>query len=248
MGDTEKIRIRKIQRRTTGAIVGAALLLSALTVFPVLNFQGTRIPLFALERITSFDRFYGRILGDQVLETEHGEIRLRHLSEVFGVNLNLADIDFREFEAGRASHNLVVHGIEIPPNVTVSFNRFDRISLIQMHGSRLSRQEIIVSGIPVRASRITLNPRGGGDMLIGGGGGHRTGVGIITLADSTQILSGDGSLRTLLIFKAEERWEMQDRVYSILVKLPGEAEFSRYRTITFRPDWGEFIEGELWEQ
>jgi len=244
MKNMDKSMMKKLVK-TIGITVGIPLLLSALMVFPVLNFHGTRIPLFAAARIVTYNRFTGRVLGDRVLETEYGEIRLQHLSQVLGENNTLVRVDFREFEEGRASHNLVVHGIEIPPNVSIAFDDFDRVSIIVMHGSTIDRQEIIVSGIPVMATRISLGSKEGWDIFIGGGGGHITGA-IITLADSTQILSGERSYRRLWIYQADERWRMLDTSYSILVKLPGEEEFTRYRAITFRPDWGEFIEGELW--
>ncbi|MCL2373641.1 MAG: hypothetical protein FWC65_00160, partial [Treponema sp.] len=74
------------------------------------------------------------------------------------------------FQNGHSSHNLVIEGITIPANVAISFNS-GRVSLVMMRGSRLARQEIMVSGVPINASRIDLNPRNSdADIMIGGGG------------------------------------------------------------------------------
>jgi len=244
MKNMDKSMMKKLVK-TVGITVGIPLLLSALMVFPVLNFHGTRIPLFAAARIVTYDRFTGRVLGDRVLETEYGEIQLRHLSRVLGANKKLVDIGFIEFEAGRASHNLVVHGIEIPPNVSITFNRFDRISIIVMHGSRYNdTQEITVSGKRLYVSRFFLNysedlPDIG--ITIDGTPEY------ITLTDDAILDLSELWGAGLSIFKNDERWILGTNFGYVLLKLPGE-EFTRYRSITFRPDWGEFIEGELWEE
>jgi len=245
MENMDKNRIRKIQLKAVGIPVGVALLLSALAVFPVLNFHGTRIPLFALDRITRFDLFRGKVLGDRVLKTEYGEIRLQHLSEVYSMNNTLWNIDFIEFEEGRASHNLVVHGIEIPPNVSITFDDFDRVSIILMHGLTYNvTQEITVSGKRLHVSQFFLNhsedlPDIG--ITIDGTPEY------ITLADDAVLDLSELWGAGLSIFKNDERWILGTNFGYVLLKLPGKAEFARYREITFKPDWGEFIEGELWE-
>jgi hypothetical protein len=40
-------------------------------------------------------------------------------------------------------------------------------------------------------------------------------------------------------------WTLTDTVYYFPVQLPGQTEFSKYSSITFKKAWGEFIEGEL---
>ena len=50
--------------------------------------------------------------------------------------------------------------------------------------------------------------------------------------------------RVLLIDKEDERWRIYTRHgRRTIVRLPSKTEFVEYREITFRPHWGEFIEG-----
>jgi len=44
----------------------------------------------------------------------------------------------------------------------------------------------------------------------------------------------------------EEVWELLTAGAPIAVKFPTETELTMYRSIRFKPHWGEFIEGELW--
>jgi len=235
---------RKKQLKWTLIACGIILAIFIILSFPIVNFYGKWILLFAPTRPVSIEQYSGWVLGSHTLETEHGEIRLGHGSYVWAESMIIGLIKDENFISGRASHNLVVHGIKMPPNATIGFwDSPTRISILA-----LKDQEIIISGIPVNVFNFDLEPkRSDGDIVIDGGGGHIPGT-IITLADSAQILSGEQSSRSLHIYIADERWRMQDVFCSILVKLSGEEEFTRYRSITFRPDWGEFIEGELWEE
>ncbi|MCL2381805.1 MAG: hypothetical protein FWC64_09495 [Treponema sp.] len=227
-------------------IVGAGLALVAIVVLPSFDFNGTEVRLFAPNRLVRPDIFRGRVLGDHLLETEHGEIKLRHLSEVLAVRNGIGWVEIQEFREGRASHNLVVNGIEIPPDVDIAFNDLNRIFSIRMHGSLRATQEVIVSGIPLDINELSINPRRSVadiEMVV------RNREGSVTLADSTviELMDFPGALR---FFKEDERWELEIarwRRTGFLVKLPGETEFAEYRSIRFRADWGEFIEGVLFE-
>ena len=231
------------RKKIATLVLVGAVVFHIIMVFPVLRFNNTTIPLFAYERLVS-DLFPGRVLGDRVLQTEHGEITLRHLTTVSAGGDMLRRIDEAEFRNGRASHNLVVEGIEIPQNIHISFN-LDRgiasISTINFIG-----QKIMLSGIPVNVDRFHLNHRSGADIVMTVGGVPE----YIVLEDSTKIHVaparwGWGGLR---IYNETRIWVLSEAFYGFLVKRPYETEFTRYRAITFRPDWGEFIEGELWEQ
>ena len=166
------------------ALGGIGLALAAMVALPSFDFNGTEVRLFAPNRLVRPDRFRGRVLGDRLLETEHGEIKLRHLSEVIAGTSGIARIEIEEFREGRASHNMVVNGIEFPPDVSVSFNDLNRILSIRMHGRSLAAQEVIVSGIPLDIFRIRINPReSAADIVIE----KNVAPEYITLADSTQI-------------------------------------------------------------
>ena len=227
------------KKKIATLVLVGAVVFHIIIVFPVLRFNNTTIPLFAYERLVS-DLFPGRVLGDRVLQTEHGEIMLRHLTTVSAGGDMLRRIHEVEFRSGRASHNLVVAGIEIPQNIYISFNSNRQIASMDLLG-----QEIMLSGIPVNVERLHLQRRIAADIEMG-----ITLPEYITLEDSTQVYFPLAALghrfgRGLFIYRDDELWRITGRA---AVKRPGETEFTEYRSITIRSNWGEFIDGELWEQ
>jgi len=237
---TEEMK-KKLAQNWSTIVCGVILVVFIILSFPIIRFDGNWIVLFSPTRPATIDRFDGWMLGSHVLETEHGEIKLRRFSEIRAINNRLARIDIREFEAGRASHNLVVYGMEMPPNISLTFTAAPvRISLLV-----LDYQEIIISGIPSRVWHFNLEPRrSDADIVI-----DILAPEYIVLADTTQIhfvpsLIGHQFMRGLSMYKKREIWMIDGR---IAVRHPGKEEFIEYRSITFRPDWGEFIEGELFE-
>jgi hypothetical protein len=195
------------------------------------------------------------VFGSHLLETKHGEIRLRNFARILSDFGTIGYIEARTFERGRASHNLVVEGMVMPQNIQIIFNDNQQIrTLILNPGTWQDAPEIIVSGISLRMDRIDFNPS---IQWVGMGGGGTADIvtnflasGYVTLADGTQIylpLRADGVPmdRVLLIDKEDERWKIYTRTgRRTTVRLPGETEFVDYRWIAFRPHWGEFIEGE----
>jgi len=168
-------------------------------------------------------------------------------------------IEANNFARGRASHNLVVEGMVIPQQVEITLTPYIRdtrqfVRLILHWGAWQDQPEIIVSGIPFNVRRIDFSPS---YQWVGGtaGGGTADIVmaflasGYVTLADGARIYfplqsNGLSMDRELLIDKEEERWRIFTRTgRRTLLRLPGETEFAEYREITFRPHWGEFIEG-----
>jgi hypothetical protein len=67
------------------------------------------------------------------------------------------------------------------------------------------------------------------------------------LSDYTNIDMSKNFVGRLLVYKEAQLWELRNIISGVPAKLPGKTEFTLYRSITLRPDWGEFIEGELWE-
>ena len=244
----------KTEKRIWGIVFLAPFVILILAMFPIIHFDGRLIFTFGPDRIGSGGvGFDTRVFGSHTLETEYGEIRLRNFAHILSRFGTVAMIFDRTFERGRASHNLVVEGIVIPQNIQVTFNVYtQQIRTLTLAPSGLVRdfQEVEVSGIPFTVGRIDFNPRfsqqGGGtaDILT-----YFFASGYVTLADGAQIyfpLFPDGSpmSRGLYIDKDDERWRIFTRTaYRTLLRLPGETEFAEYREITFRPHWGEFIEG-----
>jgi len=246
MGEADKKVLDKRKRMIIGIIVTVLVLTvpRVITAFPRVWHDGMGIRVFSIDRMARenlfarMDSFEGRVLGNHMLETEHGEIRLGRGSLVGVFDLGLDGIRDENFRRGRASHNLVVEGIVMPQNIRVAF-RHSRIALLA-----LDRQEVIVSDIFLRIGNINLSPREQVAEI-------RMGVGFVpeyvSLEDSTQLYLARffGSLD---IYKNDERWVLSGPRDSFLfVKLSGKTDFTRYRSITFRPNWGEFIEGELFE-
>jgi hypothetical protein len=52
------------------------------------------------------------------------------------------------------------------------------------------------------------------------------------------------------MYKDNSQWKLEipNKTPSFLVKLPGETEFTPYKSITFGENWDGFIEGELFEE
>jgi hypothetical protein len=240
--------------------VAVFVAIRVIAAFPVVTHGETKMLLFSAERLVSIDPlselmgsvdgFDGRVLGNYVLETEYGKITLDKFI-LIGCNANRAfmmpdastvgRIGVKNFREGKASHSLVVEGIEIPPNINVGFNRDQTLSTIVV----FSPNETTISGVPFWIGDIYINDPDVADIVIGGNARPPH----IALADTTEIdttqFSGE-----LNIYKDKEQWVLasaRDDVF-LIVKLPGETEFTRYKSLTFGKEWGAFIEGELWEE
>jgi hypothetical protein len=230
------------------------ILVFLFTVFPATNFNDTSIRMYAPGRL-SFDGrgFRGRVLGNHVLETEFGEIVLHRFARIYSTRYrNVGIIEEVNFTRGRASHNLVVEGMVIPQHVEITFRSFtQQLARLEIAPELLGRyfQELILSSVPLNVGRITFEPpRSAADIMI-----HFIASEYVTLADTTQIYfdrlqNGLPMLRVLYMYKEDERWVITAAGAGMTsVRRLVETEFTKYRSITFRPDWGEFIEGVLWE-
>jgi len=239
-------------------VVAVILIVRVIAAFPVIRFYDARIPLFSAERLVSITplidivsgggRFHARVLGTHVLQTEHGTITLKNFAKIASSHNTVLRIDEHNFEEGRAAHNLEIYGIRVPPNLSISFNDRHQFSMLT-----LGRQEISVSGLPFMVRNIGLRGRlihlpaharvEAADITLEG----RPKADMVTLADSTQLdvsrISGG-----LHIFKSDDLWRLLTSTTSFLfAKRSGESEFTRYRSVTFRPHWGEVIEMEPFE-
>ena len=233
-------------------IVIIIVVVRVLSGFPVIRFNDKRILVFSLDRIVAmtpnFDimwprgPFRGTVVGNHILETEHGQITLRHSAYISASGNLLTGINIRNFQNGLASHNLVIEGIEMPANINISFNlRTQQISFLA-----LDRQEISVSDISLIVTNFFVhNPTVTADIMF-----LFLPPDYIVLADTTKIHfapsphGGHRFLRHLHMFKDNERWVITGRTD---VRFPGRTEFIEYSEITFRSHWGEFIVGELFE-
>jgi len=255
-GTEAKPIAKKSPRKLIVNIITVIMVLQFISMFPTVGFNGKRIWLFAPLRMTNRfmpldirpqGRFEGRVLGNYILETEFGDIHLRGFSKISAYDNRVSTIESDNFKARRASHNLVVDGIVIPKNITVAFDtRGDKQQITSLN---ILDQEIIFSGIPLNA-RIFFVNHGEYTTELFDGADRRLEIGYtpdyITLADSTQ-LSLVRFAGRLFMYNVDGIWKMSTESSNLMVKLPGETEFTRYKSITFKPNWGEFIEGELWE-
>jgi len=245
VGTTEQNTRGKWIRLFGLAALGVIFIIGALSSFPVIQYRGNRIRMFAPERllgrmpriqeiIRPEDLIVGWVLGEHVLRTEHGEITLRNRTHIEAASNTVAGISVENFRQGRASHNLVVVGIELPQNISIGFDTRRRnlaVSLILLHD-----QEISVSNVPLTVRNFDLDPpRSTADIQMGFMSPE-----YITLVDTTQLRTRR-IFRSLHIFKDEERWMITGQTF---VRRPGETVFTEYRSVTFEPNWGAFIEGE----
>ena len=222
----------------------------AVAMFPVVRFNDNAIRMFTLDRLDFSGRgFDGRVFGTHVLETEHGEITLKNFARVFSRSNTVVMIYPENFMNARASHDLIIEGIKIPQNIEVVINPYtQQIFRLDFARQGLARyfQEIIISGVPLSAGRLSKGQaRGAADIVIG-----FLGSGYVVLADTTQIhfalspFTGERFGRGLYMYNAEERWVITGQAS---VKRPWETEFTEYRSITFGANWGAFIDGVPFE-
>ena len=228
-------------------MMGIALVILAVLTFPVISFYGKTLVLFAPDQVSQKVSqrvfFDGRVLGSHTFETEYGEITLNHFANILSQNNTIGGIEPEVFLDGTGFHNLVIEGIEIPKQVFISFEYDSN----QISGLVLEYQEITVSGIPISPERLVLgHEESGADVAMIGASFPRP---HITLVDSTD-LNMEKFFGRLYIYKDSGQWKLEiPRLDSyFLVKLPGETEFTRYKSITFGENWGGFIEGELFEE
>jgi len=70
----------------------------------------------------------------------------------------------------------------------------------------------------------------------------------IILDDSTQI-NVEKYFGSMYTNNINEQWKLIAPGRSpLLVKLNGEENYRKYNSITFKPNWGTFIEGDLFEE
>ena len=237
--------VKANKRETKVLIAGLVglILFLVIAIFPITRFYDNTIVLFAPERIVRWNHFNGRVLGNHILVTEYGEIRIGYFSPVY-IGYGSLYISSEAFEDGYVSHNLVFLGGEMPEHIVVEFNH-SHITYFD-----LNHQDMSIYGVPVRTNGIHVNnPYITADIVFYAGvfflQEH------ITLADSTELIVR--SVSSLSIYKDEQRWELEDppgwsRDQNLFVKRSGETEFTAYRSITLKENWGEFIEGEPVEE
>jgi hypothetical protein len=240
----EKLRAIKQTLRMSLPIMGIALVMFAVLIFPVISFYGKTLVLYAPQKASQREYFGGRVLGSHTFETEYGEITLNHFTEITSASNTVSRIGSEVFTDGTGFHNLVVEGIEIPKRVSIGFKYHpNRISSLL-----LESQEVTVSGIPLKVWIINM-----GSFKEDANADIDIQVvfdqGSIVLSDSTHVdfMKMNGGL---LIYKDKKQWKLYtlSRLNLFLVQLPSETELTRYKSITYREKWGGFIEGELFEE
>jgi hypothetical protein len=235
----------KMKKRETivwfSVVFGLTFIYLVIATFPVKKHYSEAIPIFAPKRIIQWNNYGGWVFGNHILETEYGEIRLGHFSNINIFNNTLV-VDIELFRSGRASHNLVVEEMEMPENITVWFNKTQITYLDPDY------QDMVLSGVPIRTGRIHINsPSSNKPDILFYDGVHFVNE-YLTLTDSTELNVGGSSLE---IYKDKEYWVLENRPswsYSLFVKHPEETEFKRYISIMFKKNWGIFINGVLFEE
>ena len=229
--------------------LGVIFIIAVFTSLPVIEYRGNTIRMFAPERLLGRmprireitrprEPFAGLVLGGRVLETEHGEIRLGHFSYVRVCRgARLLEIGVENFRRGRASHNLVVEGITMPSDISISFAAWVNQ---QVDFLRLNHQEVSVSNVPLVIGNIHINSDGfTADIMVFA----ITPDDDITLADGTLIRFNPSSglvLHALSIYKEYGQWKL---IGWMGVIMPGGSTPVVYSSVTFEPNWGAFIEG-----
>jgi hypothetical protein len=132
-------------------VFGSILFFLLFATFQITRLPGKTVALFSPQRIIGhWDGYKSRLLGSHVLKTEFGEIQLDHLSNIviFGRNFYVWEANFH---SGKASHNLVFEGTELPKTLSIRF------SPTQIEFLHLRNFEISTPDGTVRVSSITVN-------------------------------------------------------------------------------------------
>jgi hypothetical protein len=219
-------------------VFGLIFVVLFVVIFPVKIMYGNAIVMFAPERIARSDYYYGSLLKNYVIKTEYGDIKVKFLTSV-----NISRGEFviynESFERNHASHNLVVHGIKMPKNITVWIGFYYKHAEITSIGVG---QRLDISGVTVAPDGyIRLTYWDGATIPLAFVQEE------ITLADSTEINVGYFA-GNLVINEDSKRWKLVlsgGWFSGLWVKLPGEDEYTRYKSIRFKEKWGDFIDGEL---
>jgi hypothetical protein len=225
-----------------------------LVINPTIRFNNQKIRLFAGQRMEKqregFFRpptyYYAQVRRNYTIKTEYGEIYLKRNADMLVRGNTIEDMGGRkDFEKGLVSHNLVVEGIEIPQDASIGFNADQRIARLL---DTNNPSDITISGLRLEGVDMRLNyadDAGTMDIIMD----FR--IELITLNDGTEIrfVGSPFPFRTLHMYnKTTNYWRIVERQGRISVTFYGETEPVRYKSITFRPHWGEFIEGELFEE
>ncbi|MCL2441248.1 MAG: SH3 domain-containing protein [Treponema sp.] len=264
--DSQNEKDKKNRNIILLSLAAVVLVISLLFyIFPTIRFSDQKITLFSPERlllrIAGIKGYYsGRVLGNHVINTQYGEIKLKHfciiLCEHYATGWG-AVLDVEMFETEQASHNLVIEDIEIPANVSITFDSSYTGQIISLsldrHGKRQEGQEIIISGIPLNVHLIYTIPRPRqsypADITLTSLR-YRDGTEYSLILQDLTSIDIERFRGTLHIFK-NEQWKLESSSFenpSIFVKHPGKNDFTRYRSIIFQPDWGEFIKGEVFAE
>lgn len=197
------------------------------------------------------------VIGSYILETEYGVIKLKTPCKIGIWQHSISEIDKFYFKMGNATHNFIVNDIQLPKNVTVIFNYTDKISTLY-----LDDQEVVIAGVPFLADRFYFKVEG--DDYPADAGTILAQINdSITLSDSTEIRlnnNSEASRRSnsfnLEFYYERELWQLKinSNIKNIrygdnfFVKFPDEIEFKTYSSVTFKKNWGEIVESELFEE
>ena len=123
------------------------------------------------------------------------------------------------------------------------------ISFLALERHLATREEVNISNIPFNVHLIHTIPgrHFPADVTMTSLRHRNTVEDNFVLTDYT-MLDMERFRGRLHIYKDSERWVLESTDFiepSLFVKRSGENEFTRYRTITFMPNWGDFIEGEV---
>ena len=95
-------------------IIALCLIVYAVTCFSTVNVGGEKIYLFNPTRLNRWKWYDARVLGDHVIETEYGEIRLKHFCKItIGAAGADTGIGPEVFSSGKARNvNLITRTLE----------------------------------------------------------------------------------------------------------------------------------------
>jgi hypothetical protein len=239
----------KLGERGTAIVITSVIILGYTALhFDMVAYKDVRILVIKpapFKKPQKFARQTGYSLGTYRLETEYGVITIKPLCAVDYNSLRLlACVDIEEIEKGRAVQDLSVLGHRISKNCQIFFDRswIDSINFKDPEELDIGGYVFKVYHMSFREDYFTKEGRAEAVILSAG-----PFTGDILLSDGARI--GFPRRRDFeLAIREDSTWTMhaagnEDKPYSISVTMPGEAEAVEYRSIRFKENWGEFMEG-----
>jgi hypothetical protein len=185
------------------------------------------------------------VLGNYTLATEYGPVYLNWFCDIHVRSKNVSGITVEK----NSSHNLKLLGQDVGQGITVTFDRDRKIGTLSggQNSFSLDANTFTYSIIYFSGSYTENTPN---EMLFSGIVFDR-----MILDDGTEIVLSGNNSYGLRLDVEESEWiinfstrRAKRNEFYFLVKRPDEQEYVKYSEVRFKPYWGSFLEGTVFQE